>query len=1261
LRNLSQQTTVPQTERGALRLKFHGRSSILRSDLQHRLKKERHVIGTGRKTTTAVALLILLLTCCESYAAEPALAEAATGVTQLIAHRGASAERPECTVSAIRRAIEVGATAVEVDVRTSRDGQLFILHDTTLDRTTNGKGPAADLTLADLQKLDAGSWFDVKYKGERIPSLIESAQACRGKIDLLLDLKEQGDEYDRHVVSVIRKLGDPKRTIVGVRSVAQAKRFRKLLPESKQLALIPSVETIEEFAAAGADVIRIWPRWLKDGDEPVKRVRATGKGLHLNGTNGELDETTELLQHRPTSLSSDDPQKLLATLEKISGRKRQKKNQPSAGSASTDWPMWRRDAGRTAVSAHKLPADLSLRWVRHLPPLRPAYHSERLQFDAGYEPVAAGGLVFVGSSRNDSVTAFDELTGEERWRFFTDGPVRFAPAVWKDRVFFGSDDGCLYCVKLTTGKLIRKFRAVPSRRKLLGNKRMISVWPVRGGPVVADDRVYFAAGVWPMEGVFVYCLDAETGDVAWLNDSLGYRFGKHPHGTEAIGGLAPQGYLVVNGDQLVVPCSTAYPATLDRRTGKLIEFELPTPGRFPGGWFAALDAKTSLDIRRGRLKFDDVVNRQLHEDKVHKGHGETGISRVIKAGDRELKFDDGFPGVEGKVHSMLTTRGRLFVTTREGSLYCFDEARRVTGPPRIIGQRKAKAEATGLADPHRGYAFVVGLKDGATVRTLAQQKRKVVAIESNGELVAQLRATLQANGLYGTDVAILHEDLNAGGLPPYFADVITTENVERFVAAFADEKESGSTGALTQILESLRPFGGAASLPLASDQQAQLQLKVDEENESGLRLQIENGETIVTRTGALPGSTNYRGGWQENRDKRVRFPLGVLWFDDTLGHFKRSPQPQFVDGVMASYSKDWHVPMIKGLKGKDYPLNDAVLSDVYTGRVFGPDEATSVRAAQASPDREKREPSQYRPPYQKNDWSPAPPRPGRRVNPLTGQDEVRAFPKTYGCDGGVDYGNFFTMRSGTAAFYDKTLESGTVFISGPRSGCTNSIIPANGVLNVPYYYEGCTCSYPLPVALSLVPMPERHEQWASWGEGKPEVIQRIGINFGAPGDRTTRDGTLWLDYPSVGGPSPSIKAATLPESATYQYRHSVFIEAGRGWPWIVASSVEGLGEFTLNGVKPGQYTVRLYFAETADAAPGERIQSVILQGEPIGPDIDIAKESGGSLRGLVREFKDVRIDDSLSLKLTARNGRTLISGVELIRDGLKRAEIFEID
>ncbi len=268
-------------------------------------------------TATTLAVALLLSEQLPTHAADPKLQGAAKSVTQIIAHRGASAERPECTRAAIRRAIEVGATAVEVDVRTSRDGELFILHDATLDRTTSGKGQANELTLIELQQLDAGLWFDEAYRGERIPSLIQAATECRGRIDLLLDLKEQGDEYDRRVVDVILKHGDQEKTIVGVRSVAQAERFRKLLPKSQQLALIPSVESIEDFAKAGVDTIRLWPRWLEDSDVPVKRVRATGKKLHLNGTMGESDETLKLLAFEPDSLSSDHPARLKSTLGRI--------------------------------------------------------------------------------------------------------------------------------------------------------------------------------------------------------------------------------------------------------------------------------------------------------------------------------------------------------------------------------------------------------------------------------------------------------------------------------------------------------------------------------------------------------------------------------------------------------------------------------------------------------------------------------------------------------------------------------------------------------------------------------------------------------------------------------------------------------------------------------------------------------------------------------------------------------------------------------
>ena len=98
-------------------------------------------------------------------------------------------------------------------------------------------------------------------------------------------------------------------------------------------------------------------------------------------------------------------------------------------------------------------------------------------------------------------------------------------------------------------------------------------------------------------------------------------------------------------------------------------------------------------------------------------------------------------------------------------------------------------------------------------------------------------------------------------------------------------------------------------------------------------------------------------------------------------------------------------------------------------------------------------------------------------------------------------------------------------------------------------------------------------------------------------------------------------------------------------------------DFTLKNLKSGRYTVRLYFAETGDAKAGERKQTISIQGREFETGLDIAKESGGRLRGLVREFTDVEVSGYLKLSLASETGKTLISGIEIIADGLQRAEI----
>lgn len=928
--------------------------------------------------------------------------------------------------------------------------------------------------------------------------------------------------------------------------------------------------------------------------------------------------------------------------------------------SAADWPMWRYDGGRSAASPTALPEELDVLWTRQFPEPKPAFRSKRLQFDAGYEPIVLGKTLFVGSSVNDRVTALDTETGAERWRFYAGGPVRLAPVGWKSRVYFGSDDGHLYCLNVDDGSIAWKFRAVPSSRKILGNGRLISVWPIRGGPVVSGGRIYFAAGVWSFEGVFVYALDAATGEVAWRNDRAGFIYGSHPHGASAFGGLTPQGYLVVNGDELVVPCGPTVPATFDLETGKLKSFALPAQSRLPGGWFAAL----SKEKRRG-IEFDSEINRDQHEDKVYTGEGAPGVRSTVTFGEKSYRFGDGWPGIEGEIHSMLAADDKLVVVTRDGTISCLGAGSPAPAAsksqPRELDRRDGSGHELGelvlrAAAVRHGYALVLGLTSGGLIEELVRSTDlKVIGIDRDRRRVDTLRRRLDEAGLYGSRVSLHEGDLATFGGPPYLASLIVSEDAAR--AGLGEDATFASN-----VYRALRPYGGVACFELTSGMARAFRERVGALALPGAEVEsADSRESLVLlrRAGALPGATDYVGGWGESPDARVKAPVGVLWFDDTLGHFKRSPQPKFVGGLMISHPKDWR----SGDK-PPYRLTPAIYSDVYTGRVLSAGETTRVAGRLPREDLNQIQPNQYRPPSQKNAWKPEPPRPGRRINPLTGRAEARVFPKSYGCDGGVDYGYIYTMRSGTPAYYDKRNESGTIHISGPRSGCTNSLIPANGLLNVPYFYEGCTCSYPLPVGLALVPMPPEYEQWASWGAWTPESdapdggsIQRVGINFGAPGDRVA-GGTLWLDVPSVGGPSPEIEIETQPESPDVFYRHSLWIEGGRGWPWVAASGARGLSSVTLEGLTPGRFTVRLYFAEPDHARSGERRFAVSLQGQPpVLEGFDIAREAGGRMRGIVREFREVISEGTLTVKLSATNGRPILCGLEIVADGLPMAEI----
>lgn len=262
------------------------------------------------KTVLMVSCSFLILMSCTSKELQQDV--------DIVAHRGAMSEKPENTLAAFQHALDLGADIIEIDLWTSSDGHLFILHDPTLNRTTNGTGIATEYTLDTLQSLDAGKWFDESYEGLKIPSFIEVLEwSKQQEATLLLDLKEQGRVFAERVAADVKSNDMEKSVVVGVRSVEQAGIFRELLPDSKQLAFMRHPDLIEAFSKAGVDVLRLWLRWLDEDPTLAERVHTTGKKLMINGTAGGLEETRTILSFSPDWILIDDVHQLRKSLTEL--------------------------------------------------------------------------------------------------------------------------------------------------------------------------------------------------------------------------------------------------------------------------------------------------------------------------------------------------------------------------------------------------------------------------------------------------------------------------------------------------------------------------------------------------------------------------------------------------------------------------------------------------------------------------------------------------------------------------------------------------------------------------------------------------------------------------------------------------------------------------------------------------------------------------------------------------------------------------------
>lgn len=279
---------------------------------------------------------------------------------------------------------------------------------------------------------------------------------------------------------------------------------------------------------------------------------------------------------------------------------------------AADWPTFRHDAARSSIAGESLPPPLSLQWT-FLPLYapNPAWPTEgkekdRVRFDEAYHVVSDGAAVYFGSSADNKVYCLDAATGGIRWAFITGGPVRVAPTLSGGKVYAGSDDGFAYCLNAADGALVWKSQAAYAPDKVIGNGRMISLWPIRTGVVVDGGVAYFGAGVFPHEGIFVCAADANTGEIKWRNDTtgaIGYK--------QEFGGISPQGPMLASNATLFVTSGRAMPAAFSRNDGTF-EYYLSPGGKVGGTWalltgdrlIAGLDGKRVYDSERGVFAHD---------------------------------------------------------------------------------------------------------------------------------------------------------------------------------------------------------------------------------------------------------------------------------------------------------------------------------------------------------------------------------------------------------------------------------------------------------------------------------------------------------------------------------------------------------------------------------------------------------------------------------------------------------------------------------
>ena len=239
---------------------------------------------------------------------------------QIIAHRGAAAVCPENTISAFKRAIEMGSDAIETDVQMTKDGHLILIHDEKLERTTNGKGWVKEYTLEEIKRLDAGGWFNNSFTGETIPTVEELFNLISNtNLWVNIEIKAGFVLYpgiEQALVSKIKEYNMEDKVIISSFNHYSIDLIRKISPEL-ETAILYVAGLYEPWDYAKG----IGARFLHPFKEAVYQEMVTGAhqrgmGVHPYTIDKE-EEMIALIKMGVDGIITNVPDNLIALLKRL--------------------------------------------------------------------------------------------------------------------------------------------------------------------------------------------------------------------------------------------------------------------------------------------------------------------------------------------------------------------------------------------------------------------------------------------------------------------------------------------------------------------------------------------------------------------------------------------------------------------------------------------------------------------------------------------------------------------------------------------------------------------------------------------------------------------------------------------------------------------------------------------------------------------------------------------------------------------------------